>query len=138
MRKHRLRHQNMKQHNTSLVTIFRTQTHRMAGHFARLDDAHIVARTLHCRALRWWRRQHQEREDNGAKWCGVRRREQDYQLSYGRSTRDPPECSRTCGWKATGQIRGKQVNRNMHCNAAWRRNGADQDQHNSADIAARS
>ena len=42
MRMHRMGHQCMKQHNTSLVNTVRTQKHRMAGHFARLDGTHLV------------------------------------------------------------------------------------------------
>ena len=46
MRIHRMGHQCMKQHNTSPVSSSRVQKHRMAAHFARLDDSHIVAKTL--------------------------------------------------------------------------------------------
>ena len=37
---HRVGHQCMKQRDTSLVTTFRTQKHRMAGHYVRLRHAH--------------------------------------------------------------------------------------------------
>ena len=38
----------MEKHSTSPVSTFRVQKHRMARHFARLDDSHIVAKVLHC------------------------------------------------------------------------------------------
>ena len=69
--------------------------HRMAGHFARLDDSHIVAKVLLWRDLSWWRQQQQNWEVNGGKGGGVHsarfacwRWEQDFEISYGRSTRD--------------------------------------------------
>ena len=72
MRIHRMGHQCMKQSTTSPVSTFRVQKHRMAGHFARLEESHIVAKVLHCRDLSWWRQQQHDWEVNGKKWSGVR------------------------------------------------------------------
>ena len=110
MRIHRMGHQCVKQHNTSPVSTFRVQKHRMARHFARLDDSHIVANLLHCRDLSWWREQLQKWEVNGNGWGGVHpacfacwRCEQDLELSYGRSTRNEGANAINVGWKATAQ-----------------------------------
>ena len=112
MRTNRMGHQCMKQHNTSPVCTFRVQKHKMAGHLARLDDSHIVAKLLRCRDLSWWRQQQQKWDVNGNIWCGVHparfacwRWEQDFELSYGWSTRDEGENANHVGWKATAQSR---------------------------------
>ena len=42
MRIHRMGHQCMKKHNTSPVSTFFVQKHRMASHFARLDESHTL------------------------------------------------------------------------------------------------
>ena len=76
----------------------------------RFDDSHIVAKLLHCRDLSWWRQQQQNWEVNGNKWGGVhparfacKRWEQDFDLSYGRSTRDEGENAINVSWKALEQ-----------------------------------
>ena len=105
-------HQCMKQHNTSPVSTFRIQKHRMACHFARLDNLHIVAELLHCRDVSWCRQQQQNWEVNGNNWSDGHparfacwRWEQDFELSYGRSTRDEGENANSVCWKATAQSR---------------------------------
>ena len=96
-------HQCMKQHNTSLVSTCRVQKHRMAGHF------HTLLQTCSIVVLR---QQQQNTEVNGNKWRGVHparfacwRWEQDFELSYGRSTRDDGENAINVGWNATAQQR---------------------------------
>ena len=112
MRIHRMGHQCMKKHNTSPVNAFHVQKHRMAGHFARLEETHTVAKVLHCRDLSWWRQKQQELKVNGNKWRGVHparfacwRWEQDFEDTYGIHTREESVHAINVGWKAIAQER---------------------------------
>ena len=107
-------HQCMKKYNTSPVNTFRIQKHRMAGHFAVLEESHTVAKVLNCRDLSRWRQKQQDWEVNGNKWGGVHpakfacwRWEQDFEDAYGNDTRKENVHAIKVGWKAIAQERNE-------------------------------
>ena len=120
LRIHRMGHLCMKKYDASPVNRFRIQKHSMSGHFARLEESHVVAKVLHCRDLSGWRQKQEDWEVNGDEWCGVHparfacwRWEQDFEYSYGKCTRVENENAINVGWKAMAQRRMEQARKSI-------------------------